>query len=1037
LTKAAYEHDTYPLLKAYGCPKEHYRPFKETSTCFDYNDISPDSFEVELDGVVEIEGRPILYILRDDSLTKSQADLNTLVRHLACRGELAYLAIIKLGTLTLVPCALQEGNISTYSVTVKQQESPSLIHDLSAGVTPTSLKQSDALLSKSHLRKRLFLLFKTIAEHLVNSDAWTSKNKLAQQSEVLAILGRTMFLRFLQDRGLIDESLYPQTTPECWFRDISSASFLCAWLDDTFNGDLLPLPITTKKNKQQAYQEYFSTLYDKDSSVFTYFNAFMAGNSTPDQLVLLQLLNFAHIPAGLLSEIYEDFAHRYSSEKARKESMFYTPRHIAATIVNQAFDGLTPNKRATAKVLDPASGAGVFLILCFRRLVKEQLIKNTTIDTATIRKILYDQIVGFDINNNALKLATLGLYLTAIEIDPEPTPVNKLKFQAPLMGNILFDVGENDSDSPAAGSIGLKVGSRHCKKYDIVLGNPPWSKITNPPLREAAYSAAINVIKDKLQHEATTQLSIDQLKEVLLLGKEYFTPSHAPDIAFIWRALEWCKADGIIAFAIHARILFYKSDLGIKSRQALFRALRVTGIVNCTDIRQTKVWDNVSAHFCLFFARNILPTPHDTFRFISPYVEDVLNNRGKFRIAPNQAYPISCNKLERQPYLLKTLFRGSGLDAEVINKIHTQKPIPLEDYLNTHAGITGYKVGNKSKSKGTKQFENILSLNGLALTQQTLSNTTFITPTIDKALLPSFNDLGLKGLERPRKPEIYTPPLVVIKKDTSFFGIYNHRQPLIFSETFYGVSTSNKNEPNLVATYIYLLLKSSLFYYIALLTSAQFGTERPVMRIEDIITFPVIPYDNLEHNSKLFCKEVTDKFAKGINIKKEEIDSWAFDIYDITESEVEVIHDTLNTALPNTTARNKAKSSPNSKEIDNFIKRLENKLLTLFEIYETSYNISIKRIEHSSMPKSWVFIDIQSDLAPSPPADHDEFIVDFCEHVAESEGASQILMELAPGQIRLARLAQFRYWTLSQARLCAQDVLKSIDRERKSWGIDK
>jgi type I restriction-modification system DNA methylase subunit len=70
-----------------------------------------------------------------------------------------------------------------------------------------------------------------------------------------------------------------------------------------------------------------------------------------------------------------------------------------------------------ARVLDPAAGAGVFLITAFRQLVAERWRHDgQRPDTKTLRSILYQQITGFDINEAALRFAALGLYLASIEL---------------------------------------------------------------------------------------------------------------------------------------------------------------------------------------------------------------------------------------------------------------------------------------------------------------------------------------------------------------------------------------------------------------------------------------------------------------------------------------------------------------------------------------------------------------------------------------------------------------------------------------------
>ena len=86
--------------------------------------------------------------------------------------------------------------------------------------------------------------------------------------------------------------------------------------------------------------------------------------------------------------------------------------------MDEVFDGLPDAHKA--RVLDPACGASVFLVLALRRLYREQWKHDgKRPGTKVIRELLEKKITGFDINESALKLSALSLYLTAIELDPK------------------------------------------------------------------------------------------------------------------------------------------------------------------------------------------------------------------------------------------------------------------------------------------------------------------------------------------------------------------------------------------------------------------------------------------------------------------------------------------------------------------------------------------------------------------------------------------------------------------------------------------
>ena len=253
------------------------------------------------------------------------------------------------------------------------------------------------------------------------------------------------------------------------------------WLDRTFNGDFLPL-------RGGGSIDFFSTLAD---DAFSHLTAILrndepaASNTSADWTCDGRTSTSPTCQSGLLSQVYGGVSWRWDLH-AKSTSVHYTPRRIANYVVEEAFGGL-PNAEK-ARVLDPACGAGVFLVLAFRRLYRAAL----EIDRRSPRHQghpadLEGQLTGFDVSESALRLAALSLYLTAIELDPEPVPPSKLGFKA-LRDKVLFNwrrrkvTGGNgepaDPDAgPVIGSLGEHVGGEHRGAYQVVLCNPPWTSL--------------------------------------------------------------------------------------------------------------------------------------------------------------------------------------------------------------------------------------------------------------------------------------------------------------------------------------------------------------------------------------------------------------------------------------------------------------------------------------------------------------------------------------------------------------------------------
>ena len=313
-------------------------------------------------------------------------------------------------------------------------------------------------------------------------------------------------------------------------------------------------------------------------------------------------------------------------------------------LVRGAFAPLVASGQAAqARLLDPAAGAGVFLLAGFQRLAMERWrSKGTRPDTQELRAILYGQITGLDVDEKALRFAALGLYLISIELDPNPMPVEKLSFDKPLQGNVLHLVAPEDTEPGRhPGSLDPALDAVRSHSFDLVIGNPPWSRGTG-----IGDWASVSRLVGDIARRRLERASVPPL-----------LPNKVLDLAFLWRAMEWAKPGAQIAFALHARLLFQQGEGMPLARGAVFAALDVAAVVNGTELRQTNVWPQVSAPFCLLYARNQRPGPAAAFRFLTPRLEQSLNDAGAMRIDPDRAVLVTPEMVSKRPDVLKILFR--------------------------------------------------------------------------------------------------------------------------------------------------------------------------------------------------------------------------------------------------------------------------------------------------------------------------------------------------------------------------------------------
>ena len=209
---------------------------------------------------------------------------------------------------------------------------------------------------------------------------------------------------------------------------------------------------------------------------------------------------------------------------------------------------------------------------------------------------------------------SLSLYITAIELSASPHPPQALEFPRNLHNEVLHRFGNSDAPNAAAfplGSLGPEVSPNFNGTFDIVIGNPPWTRLRDERDEDEDAKDERKSATDALNKEFTTiGRRVLTARGLENLAKKFHNPDKNPDLPFLWRALEWAKEKdkdspgGVIALAMPARLFGRTSGKGFDAWQAALRSMEVTGPINGADLRKTAVWDGIDMAFCVFFARN-------------------------------------------------------------------------------------------------------------------------------------------------------------------------------------------------------------------------------------------------------------------------------------------------------------------------------------------------------------------------------------------------------------------------------------------------
>lgn len=949
-----------------------------------------------VDAVIESQSQPLLYVISADRLSKNRETFNSKVaelrRRLAMRGDAAWLGILFPGKLDIYSTDLMPDE-STLGISFEESNSESI------GVIPRLANGEDlAEPSKIQLRTVLLGLMVDAGKELEEAGLTID--------ESIALTGRALFFRFLVGRGIINEKQlsvitnHAETLEGC-FGNSKALADTNYWLDVTFNGDLLKLPTSD-------YAEYFQNLHEKyGSSISRPLSAILGldeslgpGASQRQLKLGWEDLYFDHVPVGLLSETYEELMQKFDPITRHQTSVYYTPSHIAEYMVSES---LYQNPKGSyARVLDPACGAGVFLTAAYRRLAQMRF-EETGIrpQRDELRQILNLQLTGFDINSHARMLASLALYLTALELDPHPAPLEDLIFTK-LEGNVLINVvdpgHDNVSSNAMVGSIGNHVSKVFRNAFDLVIGNPPWTSLT-------------------LANKSLNKVYTNRCQEVALergfpeIASEYENPDNVPDLPFLWCAMQWAKENGRICFALAGRFLFKRSGKGLFARQSIFRALSITGILNGAALRKTNVWPNVSQHFCLLFADNSIPESSSQFIFVSPEEDPELNRKGRIRIDASDAEAVGINQVLEEPTLFKSLFRGSARGGELIKRLTARADSTVGEFWTEKRNL---RVGQGFHVAGRANDDSFLE--GLPKLTAHYKEHPFL---VKSQSLPEYQ---LQGLWRPRNPAIYKGPLVLLREATrpnrSRGRALYSESDLAYQGSFYGFSAAEHPDGKFFTKYLFVLVHSALFEYYQLMTSSKFGIERDSIQVFDVKEFPLISPETFNEEQRQNFENVAETLINN-EPDWDALDQVVFQTYRLSKSDSELVLDTLATRSPFSKSIKRGLTRVSYAEEKHFRELLCSHLNRVLE--RVNVKVHVESLKNKAQ-LPWLFLKISSSDVYSEvdnsgiPSEWLSFANDF--------SVSRItLSDIQDRSVTVGILNRYRYWTPTQARMLATDII--------------
>jgi type I restriction-modification system DNA methylase subunit len=699
------------------------------------------------------------------------------------------------------------------------------------------------------------------------------------------LIGRSIFIRYLEDRGIINNDyfvkiansnsrwkiLLQNSAPEenADFSDIHSKYVrvlqnkdftyaLFESLGKDFNGDMFP---NIEAERKEVKDKHLNLL-----------RGMLYGNT--DQKLFFYSYDFSIIPLDLISAIYEEFYQSASKSKteskgknslSRQEGAFYTPPVLAEFVISRVLTNeIIPKK---PRILDPACGSGIFLVEAFRRIVRYQLAKGKRPSFIDLKDIIGKQLVGIEINEDAARIAAFSLYIALLNYLDPPSILEYIKKGERLPNLIVSRQKGKDCYNNLFVDNAFNLDIKKIGKIDIVVGNPPWGGKQEQPM-------------------------FDWCKE-----RGYEIGDKEPSQAFLLYAAETLSDNGYCAMLASKGVLL-NGNKSFLFRKQLLKNVCLTEVFNFSHIRK------------YFFNGAIAP-----FVFIC-FEKQAQKNRPVEYWSPKQIKSIE----NTQSILLSKYDRAYLIDQDLTD-IRTWKV----NWFGRHADVIFIsELDQKEKLASITDIDNT----GRGYDVRRTKKDDFPDVKLPSLKISSFKKYDpLQFEEAPQKTDrkgnlaAYRGKRILLKRgissnvDDCIIARFDSRD-FCFNDSIYGIKLLNGDENH----YLIILgvLWSSFCKYYFFNISSKWGSWHDTLYLdEEILRFP-IPENfsgkianrviGLVEKLRDFSPEVQNLiYPEGISegeIMKQrkkweqELDDAVFDLYDFTEYQRDLIRDCCNVTLP-------------------------------------------------------------------------------------------------------------------------------------------
>ena len=729
---------------------------------------------------------------------------------------------------------------------------------------------------------------RTVRNELINAGLDNDKLKYAH-----ALIGRSIFIRYLEDRGILDEDYFRKVARQKsgWTELINTPS----WREDLDFSDINAIYPRVLQNKEFTYALFKTLSRDFNGDMFPdvkieeqyikiehlrLIQDLLYGDVGIQQNLFFFSYKFDIIPLDLISAIYEEFYHSTSDDnkksKARQNGVYYTPPVLAEFVLSRVLTAEELKKNP--RVLDPACGSGIFLVEAFRRMVRYRWQQNIVpLGFNELKEILGAQIAGIEVNEEAARITAFSLYLAMLNYLAPPSIQQHIRNGNKLPNLLaLGENGKNHYNSIHPVNT-FNISKEVLRDIDIIVGNPPWGapgKKADPETKERQ------------------KTMIEWCK-----SNKYPIGNNEPSQAFLWRVLDFLKKDGHCSLLTSAGVLFKHSSTTLAFRKKWMSKVCLKEVFNFTHVRKFFFEGAVSPFVMLHFKnakQDKRPVEYWSAKQIISLKETQAILFSKYDRTYLTEQDLTDNKI------WKINWFGRQADTAFFKHLNHSKK--LVEYIDRQSSGQGFKLSPPQKD--VPEFKSFEQLNLSTFSKYDPIETTNDTPS---------------AVYRKGCISSYTGNRILVKRGISNLGeiICRHEERnFIFSSAIVGLKT--KLDSTFTNKIILGILWSSLAKYFYFNISSSWGLWHDEIDLDnELLKLPVVL--NKQNLTSKHVISIVDKLCdyhpeklsttNPFGISEEEIDAqrqeWekeldeaVFDLYELNEEQRDLIRDCCEINIP-------------------------------------------------------------------------------------------------------------------------------------------